>query len=208
MSDTVILRPATPNDINALARLWVVTFPDKFGPTLGDKAERIICDWLRLSERHLETTTVAEIKSTVAGYIILETPSSPNPDNGRWLWHAIQLHNGIFGALRSFILMVLINDNRRHDSDEVYIEMLGVAPAWRGGGVAATLLSHAEAVAREEAVAKLTLTVVSDNEAAITLYKKFGFEATQTKQNSILKMHLQAKARQTVVTYTLQTWQT
>lgn len=183
----MILRPATPNDISALARLWVVTFPDKFGPTLGDKAERIICDWLRLSERHLETTTVADINGMVAGYIILETPSSPTPDNGRWLWHAIQLHNGIFGALRSFMLMVLINDNRKPDSNEVYIEMLGVAPAWRGEGVAAKLLSHAEAVAREETVAKLTLTVVSGNEAAITLYKKCGFEATQKKQNRALK---------------------
>jgi len=70
MNNTVTLRPAAPTDINALARLWVVTFPDKFGPTLGDKAERIICDWLRLSERHLETTTVAEINGVVAGYII------------------------------------------------------------------------------------------------------------------------------------------
>jgi len=83
--------------------------------------------------------------------------------------------------------MVLINDNRRHNTNEVYIEMLGVAPAWRGEGVAAKLLSHAESVAGEEGVANLTLTVVSDNEAAITLYKKFGFETTLKKQNPILK---------------------
>jgi ribosomal protein S18 acetylase RimI-like enzyme len=187
MNNTVVLRPAVPIDIDALARLWVATFPDKFGPTLGDKAERIICDWLRLSERHLETTTVAEINGIVTGYIILDTPSAPTPDSGRWLWHAIQLHNGIFGALRSFVLMVLINDNHKPRSDEVYIEMLGVAPAWRGEGLAAKLLSHAETVAGEEGAAKLTLTVVSGNKAAITLYKKHGFETTHKKQSRILK---------------------
>lgn len=187
MNKMITLRQATSADTESLARLWVTTFPDKFGPTLGGKAERIIYDWLRLSERHLETTTVAEINGTVAGYIILETPSSPTPDNGRWLWHAIQLHNGIFGALRSFILMILINDNRKPNNDEVYIEMLGVTPAWRGEGVAAKLLSYAESIAGEEDVTKLTLTVVSGNEAAITLYKKCGFETTQKKQSRILK---------------------
>ena len=187
MKMSITLRPATPNDVKALARLWVATFPDKFGPTLGDNAERIICDWLRLSERHLETTTIAEIKGMVTGYIILDTPSSPTLDNGRWLWQAIYLHKSVWSTLKSFILMVLMNDNRKPNSNEVYIEMLGVAPAWRGEGVAAKLLAHAETAAKQEAVAALALSVVSDNEAAITLYKKCGFEITQKKQSRILK---------------------
>lgn len=186
MDTTVTLRQAVPDDIKSLARLWITTFPDKFGPILGDKAERVICDWLRLSERHLPTTTIAEVNGVVTGYIILDTPSAPHPDSGRWLWHALQLHNGIFGALRSFILMVLINDNRKPNSNEVYIEMLGVAPAWRGEGLAARLLAYAESVARDEGVANITLTVVSDNEAAITLYKKCGFEIIQKKESRIL----------------------
>ena len=95
----VNIRPATPTDIERLAQLWVMTFPDKFGPIMGDKAERIICDWLRLSERHLQTTSLAEVGGVVAGYISLDTPSAPRADSGRWLWHALQLHNGILGVI-------------------------------------------------------------------------------------------------------------
>jgi len=187
MNNEVTLRQATPADIKSLARLWVATFPDKFGPILGDQAERVICDWLRLSKRHLQTTTVAEVNGVVTGYIILDTPSAPHPDNGRWLWQALQLHNGIFGALQSFILMVLININRRPDKNESYIEMLGVAPAWRGEGLAAQLLNHAETVARREGAVQLTLNVVNDNTVAINLYKKMGFEITLTQQSRALK---------------------
>lgn len=104
MSSEIILRPATFDDAQVLAQLWAGTFPDKFGPILGDKAERVLCDWLRLSERHLQTTTLAEIGEAVAGFMVLETPSAPRTDDGRWMWHALQLNNGIFGALRGMLL--------------------------------------------------------------------------------------------------------
>lgn len=187
MNETVTLRQATAADIKSLARLWVTTFPDKFGPILGDNAERVICDWLRLSERHLPTTTIAEINGVVVGYIVLDTPSAPRPDNGRWLWRALQLHNGAFGALRSFISMILININRRSLKNEIYIEMLGIAPAWRGEGLAGQLLDYAETVARHANAVQLTLNVVSDNTAAINLYKKMGFEITLKQQSRALK---------------------
>jgi ribosomal protein S18 acetylase RimI-like enzyme len=187
MKVNVKIRPAKPPDIEALARLWMVTFPDKFGPILGHKAERIICDWLRLSERHLQTTILAEVGGVVAGYIILNTPSAPRADTGRWLWRALQLHNGILGAMRSFILMILVNNNYRPAANEVYIEMLGVAPAWRGSGVGGKLIAHAEAIARTENANKITLNVVCDNKPALKLYEKVGFEATQQKQSRILQ---------------------
>jgi len=187
MQAKIILRPATVTDIKKLARLWVVTFPDKFGPILGSKAERIICDWLRLSQRHLQTTTLVEVGGIVAGYIVLETPSMPRPNDGRWLWYALQLHNGIFGALRSFLFMVLIDNNRRPGTNEVCIEMLGVAPAWRGEGLAARLMAHAQEVAQSEGVDRLYLNVVSDNLAAFKLYQKMGFEIKKEHHSRILK---------------------
>ena len=186
MIEEVVLRPATAEDAERLAHLWVVTFPDKFGPTLGQPAERVIRDWLRLSQRHLQTTTLVEVDRTVAGYIVLETPSSPREDGGRWLWRALQLHNGIFGALRGFLLMALIDHHRRSKDDEVYIEMLGVAPAWRGHGLAGKLIAYAQDVARAEGADSLTLDVVSDNAAAIRLYKRMGFVITKERQSRIL----------------------
>jgi ribosomal protein S18 acetylase RimI-like enzyme len=187
MKDKVAFRQATSADIQTLAQLWVTSFPNIFGPILGDKANRVICDWLRLSERHLQTTTVAEIEHVVVGFIILDTPAAPRADSGRWLWHALQLHNGIFGALRAFVLMVLINNNHRLGADEVYIEMLGVAPAWRGSGLGEALITYAKSVAQTQGATRLTLHVTCGNQAALKLYRKMGFEITRQQKNRVLK---------------------
>jgi ribosomal protein S18 acetylase RimI-like enzyme len=187
MSQEIILRPATLADAKRLAQLWLATFPDKFGPVLGQKAERILCDWLRLSERHLQTTTVAEIEGTVVGFIVLETPAAPRADEGRWLWHALQLNNGIFGALRGMLLMLLIDTDHHVKADEAYIEMLGVDPAWRGQGVAWHLVTQAETAARQQGLSQLTLAVVSDNKPALYLYQKMGFTTQSERRSRLLK---------------------
>ena len=187
MAKEITLRLAGMADAAGLARLWLAIFPDKFGPTLGGKAEAILTDWLRLSRRHLQTTTIAEIEGSIAGFIVLETPLAPRVDDGRWLWHALQLHHGILGVLRGFLCMVLIDNNHRMTDDEVYIEMLGVDPAWRGQGVAHQLMSYAEAVATQQGAAQLTLTVVSDNTPAINLYQKMGFKIKSEQRSRLLK---------------------
>ncbi|GAB4442719.1 MAG: hypothetical protein Fur0044_39140 [Anaerolineae bacterium] len=187
MTSEIILRPATLTDAQVLAQLWMATFPDKFGPILGHKAERVLCDWLRLSERHLQTTTLAEISGAVAGFMVLETPSAPRADDGRWLWHALQLNNGIFGALRGMLLMLLIDNRHPHHQNEIYIEMLGVDPAWRGQGVAHRLIAHAETVAQQQNASKLALAVVRDNLPAIHLYEKMGFTTQSERRSRLLK---------------------
>lgn len=179
------LRPATLADAESLARLWVTTFPDKFGPILGENAEPVLRDWLRLSQRHLQTTTVAKVAEAVVGFMVLQTPAAPRADDGRWLWHALQRHHGLFGALRGLLLMLLLDSRHRPKDEEIYIEMLGVEPGWRGQGVARRLLTHAEVVAQEQQIDRLALTVVSDNDLALRLYAKMGF-AVQFEQRSRL----------------------
>jgi ribosomal protein S18 acetylase RimI-like enzyme len=187
MSDRITLRSATQTDADRLARLWVTTFPDKFGPVLGKQAEAVLRDWLRLSQRHLPTTTVAEVGGEVVGFIVLDTPTAPTADDGRWLWHALQLHNGLFGALRGLLLMVLIDTHHQCNKDEIYIEMLGVAPNWRGQGVARQLLSHAKAVAQVHNISRLTLEVSIDNAPAIKLYQQRGFEIKSTHRSRLFR---------------------
>jgi ribosomal protein S18 acetylase RimI-like enzyme len=187
MPDEIILRPAKLNDAQRLAELWVAAFPDKFGPILGEKAELVLCDWLRLSQRHLQTTTLAEVNGCIVGFIVLETPLAPNLDDGRWLWHALQLHHGILGALRGLLLMLLVNTNHRPGAEELYIEMLGVDQTWRGLGIASHLMCHAETIARQQKLAHLALAVVSDNCPAIELYEKLGFKITLQRQSRLLK---------------------
>jgi ribosomal protein S18 acetylase RimI-like enzyme len=183
----ISLRPATLDDAQELAQLWVATFPDKFGPILGEKAEAILCDWLRLSQRHLQTTTLAEISGRLAGFIVLENSSAPPGDDGRWLWHALQLHHGLFGALRGLALMLLVDTHHQLQPHEVYIEMLGVDPVWRGLGLAQELLAYAEEVAQRHGVEQLTLYVVNDNTVAIRLYEKWGFTIATQRRSRLLK---------------------
>jgi ribosomal protein S18 acetylase RimI-like enzyme len=187
MTIKIALRPATLADAKQLARLWVATFPDKFGPILGEKAEPVLCDWLRLSQRHLGTTTIAELGDEFAGFIVLETPAAPPVDDGRWLWHALQLNNGIFGALRGLVLMSLVDTQHPINPREIYIEMLGVDPAWRGQGVGSCLIQHAENMARQQGATQLTLAVASDNTPAIHLYGKMGFKVETERRSRLLK---------------------
>ena len=59
-----------------------------------------------------------------------------------------------------------------------------VAKEWRGRGVGSALMEAAIAWAREEGLHKLSLDVFPHNEAAIALYRKFGFveEGRRVKQ--------------------------
>ena len=52
---------------------------------------------------------------------------------------------------------------------------MAVARPWRGRGVGSALLVAAIDTAREEGLHKLSLEVFPHNEAAIALYRKFGF---------------------------------
>lgn len=180
------LRPAGLVDAEILAKLWVAIFPDKFGPIFGKKGEAVLCDWFRLSRRYLQTTTLAEIDQTTVGFIVLKTLTSLRPDDERWLWYALQLHNGILGALRGLLLMWLIDQNRQCRPGEVYIEMLGVAPPWQRRGVASRLMSHAEAVAQAQQARQLSLNVMIDNFPAVCLYEKTGFHLKSERRSRLL----------------------
>jgi ribosomal protein S18 acetylase RimI-like enzyme len=187
MAETITLRPAMLADAKNLAQLWVTAFPDKFGPLLGNKAEPVLCDWLRLSQCHLQTTTIAEINEAIVGFIVLETPADPRPDDGRWLWQALQLNNSFGGALRGLLLMSLLDHHHHLSPNEVYIEMLGVNPVWRGHGVGQLLIGHAEAMAQQQGMAQLALAVVNDNLPALNLYQKLGFAISSEQRSRFLK---------------------
>lgn len=61
--------------------------------------------------------------------------------------------------------------------DELHINNLAVLPELRRQGIAAALLSHVLAAARQEGATRATLEVRASNAPAIALYIAFGFEA-------------------------------
>ncbi|MCA1024857.1 GNAT family N-acetyltransferase [Cytobacillus kochii] len=64
--------------------------------------------------------------------------------------------------------------------------VVGVHKDYRGMGVGGQLLQAVLAWANQEAIMRIELTVVSENEAALALYKKIGFEVEGVKRRSLL----------------------
>ncbi|MBQ3133195.1 MAG: ribosomal protein S18-alanine N-acetyltransferase [Clostridia bacterium] len=58
---------------------------------------------------------------------------------------------------------------------EGFVTNVAVFPAFRRQGVAAALISAAQAICRERGIARLALEVRESNAAAIALYERFGF---------------------------------
>ena len=68
-------------------------------------------------------------------------------------------------------------------ADEGYITNVAVFPEYRRSGVAAKLIEVFENFARGNRLAFLTLEVRPSNAAAITLYRRFGFQEVGRRKN-------------------------
>lgn len=187
---TIQLRPAISTDDRHLARLWVRIFPDKFTPILGDHAEAVIRDWFRLSQRHLHLTTLAEIDGQLAGFIILHHFNTPASHDEWWFWQALRQQMNFYRAVRIFVMIWLLDSDHCTSRRELYIEMIGVDPAWRRQGVAQHLISHAKMVAQEQRMPWLTLSVLRDNYPARQLYANLGFKLVRQQRNRLLEWGL------------------
>ncbi|MDP9173195.1 MAG: GNAT family N-acetyltransferase [Planctomycetota bacterium] len=68
-----------------------------------------------------------------------------------------------------------------------FLEDLVVRPEFRGAGVGTGLLEHAINEARAAGLTRITLLTDADNDGAIKLYKKYGFELSQMR---VLRLYL------------------
>lgn len=66
----------------------------------------------------------------------------------------------------------------------VYI-VVGVSAGYRGKGIGFQLFSRLEEWAKKLSIRRLELTVIEHNEAAVSLYKKMGFEVEGVKRDSL-----------------------
>lgn len=82
------------------------------------------------------------------------------------------------------------------DRGVAFVTSISVLPSWQGRGLASRLLADCIAYLRGLGFAQLELEVGRDNDAAIGLYKKYGF-AVQGQPSPLLKMTLDlGKVRQ------------
>ena len=62
-----------------------------------------------------------------------------------------------------------------YDGDDAEVMTVGVARHWQRHGIAAALMRRLLAAAREQGARRMLLEVRVDNEAALALYRRFGF---------------------------------
>ncbi|UAL46055.1 GNAT family N-acetyltransferase [Sutcliffiella horikoshii] len=64
--------------------------------------------------------------------------------------------------------------------------VIGILQDYRGKGVGTKLFNHATNWASKHNISRLELTVVTENESGVALYKKSGFDIEGTKRNSLM----------------------
>lgn len=81
--------------------------------------------------------------------------------------------------------LMAIGGNANRNKHAVYL-VIGLLQAYRGQGLGTKLFIALEEWAKVNQVHRLELTVVKENSAGLSLYKKMGFEIEGTKKDSLL----------------------
>lgn len=87
------------------------------------------------------------------------------------------------GGLAGYLIAIGGSVKRTKHSAHLVI---GILKKYRGQGLGKVLFQHLEGWAINHHISRLELTVVTENEAAVSLYKKSGFEIEGTKRNSLM----------------------
>ncbi len=81
--------------------------------------------------------------------------------------------------------LLVQNETPKRISHRAYI-VVGVHSESRGTGVGKALFLHAVSWAKQAALHRLDLTVMTENDAAVALYKKMGFDIEGVKRASLV----------------------
>lgn len=81
--------------------------------------------------------------------------------------------------------LVVIGGDTRRTKHSAYL-VIGILEEYTGRGIGTNLFQRLEEWARAHNILRLELTVVIQNEAGVSLYKKMGFEIEGIKRNSLL----------------------
>ena len=89
-----------------------------------------------------------------------------------------ELDNQLIGYL------IAMGGNANRNKHSVYL-VIGIIARYRGLGIGTKLIEQLEKWATEHGIHRLELTVLTDNEAGLRLYKKMGFDIEGTKRHSL-----------------------
>ncbi|MER2088805.1 MAG: GNAT family N-acetyltransferase [Sporosarcina sp.] len=166
----ITIRQAQPADATQAAPLIIDAIGDiakrMTGETEWVKVEKELCALFRREDNrhsHLHTY-VAELDEKVTGLMVLYAGADATElDQNLSEWLAKK------GAANSEV-------DAESLADELYIDTVCIDPAFRGKGIGTQLFQHAEVIAKQKNIAKLSLNVETQKEPAIRLYKRLGYE--------------------------------
>ena len=87
-------------------------------------------------------------------------------------------------ALRVMINLLLLDD--RPKADEFVVSSLAVSPSSRGLGLGTALMRKAEEKARSMGKQTMTLAVIGENEGAIRLYERLGYQTIRSSRGILV----------------------
>lgn len=165
------VRPATPRDATAIARILAGSLGDKYGPAFGPHAERALGAIVRAS------------RSRPPGGYRVAVDEDDRPvgvahlgltDEGAPVFGPVSREVGPLTALRATVVFLAFAKSGARPGD-AHLDEVAVVPEARRRGVATALLEECRATATASGKRCLTLWVTGDNRAAQALYRGAGF---------------------------------
>ena len=184
-----VVRPAEPQDDEAIAALVVEGFMDKFRPVFGhrmDRSVKIMERWVNLEHSLGGVCSLVLEGSGPAGIVAsvgIRAESSDEDALAQGLWKVLRRNLGFTRACWAATL--LSYPRYAATSSEAYIERLVVTQEHRHQGMARVMLDAAEGVARESGKETVGLHVSCGNLPALNLYESYGYEES-SRQRSLL----------------------
>jgi len=173
------VRRARPEDAAAIATVQEVALGDKFRAAYGRATARVLAALARHDLRHPgERHFVATMDGAVVGAVHLALDQQPDPG----FPDRVATEAGWLCATRAVVVLSALAHGRL-ESDEAYVQSLGVLPRARRQGVATALLAECEEEARRAGRRRVTLWVTGDNLAATALYEGRGYRVRRRRRS-------------------------
>ncbi len=109
-----------------------------------------------------------------------EVAAAPEEDWRAWIedWPGSHVHVTFVAEADDRWIGMAVGDVHDPDADHAHLFAMWVDPSERGAGVGRALVETSLGWAREQGVSEIHLTVAESNQAAQTLYERFGFIRT------------------------------
>jgi ribosomal protein S18 acetylase RimI-like enzyme len=177
------IRTAAAEDAPTIAALLVEGFAAKFRVLFGNRLKqvgrllaRVLADQLA---KDRGGAFVAELDSRLVGVVYTEPPLPTWREGLAYAGMALG-ELGLWGSIRALPGALLLD--YPSTPGDLYISELTVAEAARGRRIGQALLDAAARQGREQGKRRLTLHVAANNDPAIRLYRRYGFQVANRER--------------------------